>query len=80
VFNAEAMSPAGRDLRSADMADGWAFRFPPEAEAALAVLDPRETVAVEFLFTGANGEEQRTAYVEVGDFAAGQAFEELAQR
>jgi hypothetical protein len=80
VFNAEAMSPAGRDLRSADMADGWAFRFPPEAEAALAVLDPRETVAVEFLFTGADGDAERTAYVEVGDFAAGQAFEELVQR
>jgi hypothetical protein len=80
VFNAEAMSPAGRDLRAPDMPDGWAFRFPPQAEQALAALDPRETVAVEFLFAGENGDEQRTAYVEVGDFAAGEAFEALAQR
>lgn len=80
VFNAEAMSPAGRDLRSPDMPDGWAFRFPPAAEAALAGLDPRETVAVEFLFAGVSGEEVRTAYVEVGDFAAGEAFEFIAQR
>jgi hypothetical protein len=80
VFTAEAMSPAGKDLRPADMAEGWAFRFPAEAEAALADLDPRESVAVEFVIAGVNGEEVRTAYVEVGDFAAGQAFENLAQR
>ena len=41
---------------------------------------PRESVAVEFLFAGDNGEEVRTAYVDVGDFAAGQAFESLTQR
>ena len=81
IFAAEAMSPAGRDLRPADMDDGWAFRFSPEARAALASLDPREAVAVEFLFAGNDGGESvRTAYVEVGDFAAGEAFEALAQR
>ena len=36
----------------------------------LADLDPREAIAVEFLFPG---ERVRTAYVEVGDFAAGRA-------
>jgi hypothetical protein len=80
VFTAAAMSPAGRDLAGTGMAGAWAFRFPIEAEAALATLDPREAVAVEFLFAGDDGETVRTAYVEVGDFAAGQAFESLAQR
>ncbi len=80
VFNAEAMSFAGRDLRAPGMADGWAFRFPAEAEAALVGLDPRESVAVEFLFAGDDGEVVRTAYVEVGDFAAGEAFESIPQR
>jgi len=56
---------------------GWAFRFPPEAARELARLDPREAVAVEFLFPG---DVTRRAYVEVGDFAAGQAFLTLAER
>jgi hypothetical protein len=78
VFAAEAMTPAGGDLLAPDMKTGWAFRFPAEAKAALAGLDPRETVAVEFLIPGDSGETVRTAYVEVGDFAAGEAFEELS--
>jgi hypothetical protein len=72
------MTPAGGDLLAPDMKTGWAFRFPAEAKAALAGLDPRETVAVEFLIPGDSGETVRTAYVEVGDFAAGEAFEELS--
>jgi hypothetical protein len=80
VFNAEAMSPAGGDLVGGDPAGGWAFRFPAEATEALAALDPREAVAVEFLFTGPDGEAVRTAYVEVGDFAAARAFQQVAQR
>jgi hypothetical protein len=40
-------------------------------------LDPREAVAVEFLFSG---DRVRTAYVEVGDFAAGRAFLQVAAR
>jgi hypothetical protein len=75
VFTAEAMSPAGRDLRGPDMAEGWAFRFPAAATEALAGLDPREAVAVEFVFAGEDGESVRTAYVEVGDFAAARAFQ-----
>ena len=57
--------------------DGWAFRFPAAAAQALADLDPREAIAVEFLFPG---ERVRTAYVEVGDFAAGRAFLQVASR
>jgi len=80
AFAAEAMSPAGTDLAPRTMTNAWAFRFPDAARAALADLDPREAVAVEFLFAGDGGEEVRTAYVEVGDFAAAQAFEKIAQR
>jgi hypothetical protein len=80
VFAAEALSPAGSDLRSPDMTTAWAVRFPAAAADALAGLDPREAVAVEFLFAGDDGENVRTAYVEVGDFAAARAFASLAQR
>jgi hypothetical protein len=77
VFAAEAMSPAGPDL-DAEGRGAWAFRFPEAAMQALAKLDPRESVAVEFLFQGDDaGGGVRTAYVEVGDFAAARAFAEL---
>jgi hypothetical protein len=75
VYPAEARSPAGRDLLPKDARSGWAFRFPASATAALAALDPREAVAVEFLF---EGDVVRRAYIEVGDFAAGEAFISLA--
>ena len=75
------MSSAGTDLAPKEMTNAWAFRFPDAAKAALADLDPREAIAVEFLFAGdGGGEDVRTAYVEVGDFAAAQAFEQIAQR
>jgi hypothetical protein len=73
-FNAEARSVAGRDLRPQGARSGVAFRFPVAAADALAGLDPRESVAIEFLFPGVGGDTVRTAYVEVGDFAAGRAF------
>lgn len=76
-FFAEARSAASADLLPRDVKTGWAFRFPTSAERELAALDPREAVAVEFLFPG---ERVRTAYLEVGDFAAGQAFLKLAAR
>jgi hypothetical protein len=79
VFAAEATAPAGV-LQGADMPGAVAFRFPAAAADALAGLDPREAVAVEFLFTGDGGETVRTAYVEVGDFAAARAFQAVAQR
>jgi hypothetical protein len=77
IYAAEARSPAGQDLLPKDARSGWAFRFPAPAARALAALDPREAVAVEFLFAG---DVVRRAYVEVGDFAAGRAFLSLAQR
>ena len=74
---AEARSIAGVDLLPRDARSGWAFRFPAAAARELAALDPRESIAVEFLFSG---EVVRTAYVEVGDFAAGRAFLQVASR
>ncbi len=77
TYTAEARSTAGLDLLPAGMKAGWAFRFPAEAARALAQLDPREAVAVDFLFAG---DVTRRAYVEVGDFAAGRAFLQVASR
>jgi len=73
VYAAEARSPAGTDLLPKGARSGWAFRFPAEAAAAMARLDPREAVAVEFVFGGSR-DEVRRVYIEVGDFAAGRAF------
>lgn len=78
-FVAEARSPAGADLLPRDAKTGWAFRFPAAAVRELAGLDPRESVMVEFMFTD-HRQPVRRAYVEVGDFAAGQAFLQLAAR
>lgn len=69
-FAAIARGPAGPGLRPS-RPEATVFRFPAEAETALARLDARETVLVEF--TGADGRVRR-AWFEVGDFAAGQAF------
>jgi hypothetical protein len=80
VFAAQARAPAGPDLLpKAARTDGggWTFRFPDAAAAEFAALDPREAVAVEFLFPG---DQVRRAYVEVGDFAAGRAFLKMASR
>jgi len=61
---------------------GVAFRFPPAASDAIARLDPRESIAIEYLFASPNGggDVIRTAYVEVGDYAAGRAFLASAQK
>jgi len=77
TYMAEARAPAGRDLLPRDEGEGWAFRFPAAAARALGALDPREAVAVDFLFAGAPA---RRAYVEVGDFAAGEAFLQASLR
>ena len=77
IYAAEARSPAGTDLLPKASQPGWAFRFPAEAAREVADLDPREAVAVEFLFPDGA---VRRAYIEVGDFAAGRAFLNLAQR
>jgi hypothetical protein len=78
-FVAEARSAAGADLLPKDAKAGWAFRFPASAVREMSGLDPREAVLVEFLFAD-NRRPVRRAYVEVGDFAAGHAFLQLASR
>jgi len=77
AYPATARSPAGGDLLPKDVKAGWAFRFSEAASKDLARLDPREAIAVEFLFPG---DVIRRAYVEVGDFAAGRAFIRVASR
>ena len=77
AYAAAARAQAGPALLPKGTASGWAFRFPDEAAQELASLDPRESVAVEFLFPG---DTVRRAYVEVGDFAAGRAFLQVAGR
>jgi hypothetical protein len=77
TYPAAARSPAGQDLLPRDAKSGWAFRFPDSAAVELSRLDPREAIAVEFLFAG---DQTRRAYVEVGDFAAGRAFLQVAAR
>jgi hypothetical protein len=77
AYLAEARAPAEAELLPRDGKSGWTFRFPAEAIQALAGLDPRESVAVEFLLPYGR---TATAYVEVGDFAAGRAFLKLATR
>jgi hypothetical protein len=77
AYAAAARSPADDDLAPRTMKSPWAFRFPQEAAERLARLDPRESIAVEFVMPD---ESVRRAYVEVGDFAAGRAFLKLAQR
>jgi hypothetical protein len=77
TYAAAGRAPAGPDLLPKGAASGWTFRFSDEASQELARLDPRESVAVEFLFPG---DVVRRAYVEVGDFAAGRAFLQLAAR
>ncbi len=71
----QLLMPTGADART-----GVAFRFPRAAADSLAALDPREAVAVDFVFAGDAGDVVRTAYFEVGDFAAGRAFLTAAQR
>ncbi len=74
----DAAEARAKPVAPKDMKLAWAFRFPAEAAGALAMLDPREAVAVEFLFEGSGRDQVRRAYVEVGDFAAGRAFLQVA--
>lgn len=80
VVLAEARGAAEPTLAPPGARSAIAFRFPKAAAEALAGLDPREAVAVDFVFPGARGDQVRTAYFEVGDFAAGRAFLPAAQR
>ncbi len=77
---AEARGAPNAELYPAGTQSAVAFRFPAWAMDTLAGLDPREVVAVDFLFASGADETVRTAYVEVGDFAAGRAFLAAGQR
>src|SRR5262249_18614363 len=79
VFTAEVTAPAGV-LQGADMPGAVAFRFPAAAADALAGLGPRAAVAGGVPVPRPPGDVVRTAYVEVGDFAAARAFQAVAQR
>ncbi|MET3666255.1 hypothetical protein ABIC66_002874 [Caulobacter sp. 1776] len=74
VFTAETREEAPLTLLPTGAKTGLSFRFPTAAADAIAQLDPREAVTVEFAFQGRGDEVTRKAYVEVGDFAAGRAF------
>ena len=81
TFFPQNRQPADAGLLPRDAKSGVGFRFPQAASDAIARLDPRESIAVEFLFANPNGGDSvRTAYVEVGDFAAGRAFLASAQK
>jgi hypothetical protein len=80
IVLAEARSAAEPMLLPAGFKAGVQFRFPAQAVATLQRLDPREAVTIEFLISGERGEQVRTAWVEVGDFAAGAAFLQVAAR
>ncbi len=80
VFAAEARSPADPSLAPPGAGSAMAFRFPASAAQAIAALDPREAITVELLYPAPTGDVVRKAYVEVGDFAAGQAFLAAAAR
>lgn len=74
VFIAESREEAPVTLLPAGGKTGLSFRFPTAVADAMAQLDPREAVTIEFAFPGRGDEVTRKAYVEVGDFAAGRAF------
>lgn len=74
AFSAEARSPASSRMAPAGAKSALLVRFPAQAVEALAALDTREAVMVEFVFAGRDRDAVRRAYIEVGDFAAGRAF------
>lgn len=80
VVQAEERGMAEALLLPPGAKTGLSVRFPLTARAQLAALDPREAVAVEFVFAGARRDDVRSAYFEVGDFAAGQAFLDVKPR
>jgi hypothetical protein len=80
TFLAEARAGGDPRLAPRGAKGALAFRFPAEAASAIAGLDPREAIEVEFAFAGRGGDIVRRAFIEVGDFAAGQAFLAIAPR
>jgi hypothetical protein len=80
VVLADDRRPSEAMLAPRGAAGAVMFRFPPAVSALIEALDPREAVAIEFLFAGKGRDEVRTAYLEVGDFAAARAFLRVVAR
>lgn len=74
TFLAGSKAAAPRQLLPSQAKGGVLFRFRPEATEALSRLDPREAAMLEIVYPTLTGERVETAWIEVGDFAAGQAF------
>lgn len=71
AFVASQRQAAPASLLPRGQGQGALFGFPAAAADAMAGLDPREAVVVEFVYPG---RPSRRAVFEVGDFAAGRAF------
>jgi hypothetical protein len=74
TFLAGTRTPAPPQLLPTQAKAGALFRFRPEATEALEKLDPREAALIEIVYPALNGERVESAWIEVGDFAAGRAF------
>lgn len=74
VIHAASRETAPAALMPGGKEGGQLWRLPPTAVAALAGLDPREAVTVEFVFPSRSGDAVKPVWFEVGDFAAGVAF------
>jgi hypothetical protein len=73
-FLAASREPAPESLAPKGMLGAVIVRFPVEAAAAAAALDPREQMRIEWAFPTRTGERTLVSTVEVGDFAAARAF------
>lgn len=74
VFTATSRQPAPAELAPDKQKGATRFEFPMAALDAMAALDPRDAVAVEFAYAGGGRDTVRTAYVEIGDLTAARAF------
>lgn len=74
VFIARSRSTAAKSLLPAGASSGTTYQFPTEALSALARLDPREFATLELVYPGVKGDRIATAWIEIGDLAAAEAF------
>jgi hypothetical protein len=74
AFLAGGREAAAKPLRPRGWGEPLAYRFPAPAVAAMASLDREAVVRIEFVSPTRTGEKTRAATIEVGDFAAANAF------
>ncbi|MBW3558185.1 MAG: hypothetical protein KY446_05290 [Proteobacteria bacterium] len=72
TFLAASRETAPVVLSSAGKGRAWAFRFPPAAVQALAAASTRDTAELSFIRAGRG--QTRSVPIEIGDYAAAQAF------